>query len=553
MKKRLPFFNVIQMFFTTVFHKKDFSSLPLKLGDPFSYLPSDAVREAYNDFLTHLDSNKELKMELENGKMIGVLVVKNNIGETGYLISFSGQIFGKNEHDGFVPPVFDILTPDSYYRRGEKEISAKSSDIKHLESVLKLESAMVVRNTIVVEAETRLAEYQEFVKEQKAIRDSLRGSATEEEIRKMNNESSSQKNQLKRLKQEVEAAKVAANIPVDNLKKKIEDLKVERENMSRNLQRRIFRDFRFHNTKGEEKNLLDIFSDEVMPPSGAGECAAPRLLEYAYHNDYQPISMAEFWIGESPSGRVRHSGTYYHACRSKCLPIMNFMLEGVDLEANKLDFDYENEEIKTLYRDEDILVISKPSGLLSVRGKECQTSVETWAEKICADYDGPKIVHRLDQDTSGIMIIALNINAYHNLQKQFETHTIQKKYVAMTETIPSIKENTIILPLAPDVANRPMQMVSKEFGLYAETYYKVIAEKGGKAFVDVYPKTGRTHQIRMHLSCKEGANSPILGDRLYGSKSINCRLMLHAEKITFTHPSTNKEMTFVDKAPFFLT
>lgn len=232
---------------------------------------------------------------------------------------------------------------------------------------------------------------------------------------------------------------------------------------------------------------------------------------------------------------------------------MNFMLEDVDLEANKLDFDYENEEIKTLYRDDDILVISKPSGLLSVRGKECQTSVETWAEKICEDYDGPKIVHRLDQDTSGIMIIALNINAYHNLQKQFETHTIQKKYVAMTETIPSTKENTVILPLAPDVANRPMQMVSKEFGLYAETYYKVVAEKDGKALIDVYPKTGRTHQIRMHLSCKEGANSPILGDRLYGSKSINCRLMLHAEKITFTHPSTNKEMTLVDKAPFFLT
>ncbi len=540
------------MFFTTVFHKKSFSSLPLKLGDPFSYLPSDAVREAYNDFLIHLDSDNSLKTELQKGKMIGVLVVKNTDGETGYLVSFSGQIFCKNEYPGFVPPVFDILTPDSYYRSGEREISAKSVEIKQLESVLKLETAMVNKNAVVIEAEKRLAEYQEFMKQQKALRDSLRASASADEIRKMNNESSTQKNQLKRLKQEVEAAKVAANIPVERLKKQIEDLKSEREDQSRNLQRRIFRDFRFHNTKGEEKTLLDIFSDEVMPPSGAGECAAPRLLEYAYRNDYQPISMAEFWYGFSPSGRVRHSGTYYHACRSKCLPIMNFMLEGVDLETNKLDFDYENEEIKTLYRDNDILVISKPSGLLSVRGKECETSVETWAEKICGDYDGPKIVHRLDQDTSGIMIIALNINAYHNLQKQFETHTIQKKYVAMTETIPSKKEGTIILPLAPDVANRPMQMVSKEFGLYAETYYKVVADNDGKALIDVYPRTGRTHQIRMHLSCKEGANSPILGDRLYGSKSTNCRLMLHAEKITFNHPSTDKIMTFEDKAPFFL-
>lgn len=540
------------MFFTTTFHKKQFTSLPDKLEDPFSYLPSDAVREAYNDFLTHLDSNKELKMELEKGKMIGVLVVKNKDGETGYLVSFSGQIFGKNEYDGFVPPVFDILTPDSYYRSGEREVSAKSAEIKQLENVLKLEMTMVSKNPVVVDAEQRVAEYQEFMKQQKALRDSLRASASADEIRKMNNESSTQKNQLKRLKQEVEAAKVAANIPVERLKKQIEDLKSEREDQSRNLQRRIFRDFRFHNTKGEEKTLLDIFSDEVMPPSGAGECAAPRLLEYAYRNDYQPISMAEFWYGFSPSGRVRHSGTYYHACRSKCLPIMNFMLEGVDLETNKLDFDYENEEIKTLYRDNDILVISKPSGLLSVRGKECETSVETWAEKICGDYDGPKIVHRLDQDTSGIMIIAFNINAYHNLQKQFETHTIQKKYVAMTETIPSKKEGTIILPLAPDVANRPMQMVSKEFGLYAETYYKVVADNDGKALIDVYPRTGRTHQIRMHLSCKEGANSPILGDRLYGSKSTNCRLMLHAEKITFNHPSTDKIMTFEDKAPFFL-
>lgn len=540
------------MYFTATFHKKQFSSLPEKLGDPFSYLPSDAVLDAFKDFLTHLDSDDALKTELQKGKMIGVLVVKNSNGEIGYLLSFSGQLFGKNEHPGFVPPVFDILTPDSYYRSGEKEISAIGKEIKNLENVLKLESAMVNKNSVVVECETRLAEYQEFTKQLKILRDSLRPTATAEEIKKMNNESSTQKNQLKRLKQEVEKAKLAANIPVDQLKNQIDNLKKQREEKSRNLQRRIFRDFRFHNTKGDEKTLLDIFSDESMPPTGAGECAAPRLLEYAYRNDYQPISMAEFWIGDSPSGRVRHSGTYYHACRSKCLPIMNFMLEGVDLEKNKLDFDYENEEIKTLYRDDDILVISKPSGLLSVRGKECQTSVETWAENICRDYSGPKIVHRLDQDTSGIMVIALNINAYHNLQKQFENHSIQKKYVALTEKIPSIKEQTIILPLAPDVSNRPMQMVSREYGLYAETYYKVTKEKDGRALIDIYPRTGRTHQIRVHLSCKEGADAPIVGDRLYGSKSVVCRLMLHAEKITFEHPSTKREMTFEDKTPFGL-
>lgn len=540
------------MYFTATFHKKQFSSLPEKLGDPFSYLPSDAVLDAFKDFLTHLDSDDALKTELQKGKMIGVLVVKNSNGEIGYLLSFSGQLFGKNEHPGFVPPVFDILTPDSYYISGEKEISGINKEIKNLEEVLKLESAMVNKNPIVIECETRFAEYQEFTKQQKILRDSLRPTATAEEIQKMNNESSTQKNQLKRLKQEVEKAKLAANIPVDQLKNQIDNLKKQREEKSRNLQRRIFRDFRFHNTKGDEKTLLDIFSDEVMPPSGAGECAAPRLLEYAYRNDYQPISMSEFWIGDSPSGRVRHSGTYYHACRSKCLPIMNFMLEGVDLEKNKLDFDYENEEIKTLYRDDDILVISKPSGLLSVRGKECQTSVETWAESICRDYSGPKIVHRLDQDTSGIMVIALNINAYHHLQKQFENHSIKKKYVALTEKIPSIKEQTIILPLAPDITNRPMQMISREYGLYAETYYKVVNEKERKAMIDVYPRTGRTHQIRVHLSCKEGADAPIVGDRLYGSKSIVCRLMLHAEKITFEHPSTKKEMTFEDKAPFGL-
>lgn len=178
--------------------------------------------------------------------------------------------------------------------------------------------------------------------------------------------------------------------------------------------------------------------------------------------------------------------------------------------------------------------------------------METWAESICRDYSGPKIVHRLDQDTSGIMVIALNINAYHHLQKQFENHSIKKKYVALTEKIPSIKEQTIILPLAPDITNRPMQMISREYGLYAETYYKVVNEKERKAMIDVYPRTGRTHQIRVHLSCKEGADAPIVGDRLYGSKSIVCRLMLHAEKITFEHPSTKKEMTFEDKAPFGL-
>ena len=306
------------------------------------------------------------------------------------------------------------------------------------------------------------------------------------------------------------------------------------------------------NYRGEVKTLCDIFEQTVhkTPPAGAGECAAPKLLQQAYLHHWKPIAMAEFWWGNSPKNEVRHHGYYYPACKGKCEPILRHMLQGLEVEANPMQQEAErsNEKLNIVYEDQWLLIINKPAGMLSVPGKERQTSIYDLARKAYPEADGPMIVHRLDMATSGLLIIAKDKKTHQHLQAQFKNRSIRKKYIALLDGIVPEDEGTIELPLCPNPLDRPRQMVDTQYGKPAITYYQVLERTDKYTRIAFYPHTGRTHQLRVHAAHPSGLHYPIIGDELYGKKDK--RLYLHAESIEFTHPVNGQSMCITKKADF---
>ena len=330
---------------------------------------------------------------------------------------------------------------------------------------------------------------------------------------------------------------------------------------SQRLQRLLFANYNFVNGRGESRNLLDIFKDEkvvspddwfntshikhhtsqILPPSGAGECCAPKLLQYALTHDLEPLSLAEFWVGAPSKTEIRQEGAFYAPCSGKCVPILKHMLEGLQVIGYGLqETGYQKPEV--VYEDEWLIVVNKPAGLLSVPGKSEEPSVESLM--------GAKAVHRLDQDTSGLLVLAKTAEVYKELQAYFQRRDILKRYEAVvkpndgmsaTASLNDENDGIIELPLLPNPYDRPRQMVNVEHGKSAITRY-VIRERrpDGTVLVDFYPLTGRTHQLRVHAAHPEGLNAPIVGDRLYGTAGE--RLMLHAAEISFVHPITKEEM-----------
>ena len=321
---------------------------------------------------------------------------------------------------------------------------------------------------------------------------------------------------------------------------------------------------------------------KMIPPAGSGECCEPKLLQYAFEHGLKPLQMAMFWWGESPKEEIRHHLLFYPACNGKCKPILHWMLPAdvfhssaittsslapssavtaTDKASDKINLansTYIYNKVEILYEDREIAVIHKPEGMLSVPGKDAQQpSIYSWARKQFPDATGPLIVHRLDMATSGLMVIAKTEFAYHRLQEQFTSHQVQKRYVAIVcckdkDMAQRIKDaaKMISLPLMPDYLDRPRQVVNHEHGKEAITEYEVLgSEERNYLRLALYPKTGRTHQLRVHCAHREGLDAPILGDPLYGNVKAD-RLYLHAEAITFKHPLTGKEIYIECKADF---
>ena len=591
------------------FFKKPVSylALPEKFTYPFHYTPHPLCVLAAEEVKEYIASRKEWQEELASGKMFGVLIVQMDNGITnnkenqiGYLAAFSGNLGGKNLHPYFVPPVYDLLQPEGFFKIEEEQISAINIRIRELENSgsyldskekwkIETEQAKAVLNQ--AKAELKMA------KEAREIRRQSSPELSEEEQASLIRESQYQKAEYKRLEKEWKKRLEELETEVRHFDIEIERLKTERKERSAALQRKLFEQFRMLNAQGEVKDLYTIFEQTVqkVPPAGAGECALPKLLQYAYLHQLKPLAMAEFWWGDSPKNEIRHHGYYYPSCKGKCEPILQHMLQGLEVDENPLlNPVHEEEELEIVFEDEWLLVVNKPAGMLSVPGKvENRDSVYHRLKKKYPEATGPMIVHRLDMATSGLLLVAKTKEVHQDLQAQFANRSIKKRYVAVLdgtiiktekETKPIAEKAILIaketvstkktakaertgrtgrieLPLCLNPLDRPRQMVSREHGKEAITEYQIISEseritsKSENTFnesnridelersinesrkytrIIFYPLTGRTHQLRVHAAHPEGLGCPILGDELYGKKAD--RLYLHAEYIEFRHP-----------------
>lgn len=528
--------------------------LPERFTYPFCYTPHPLCVMAAEEVQHYLSKQSDWQEELSQGKMFGVLIVQTEDGSIGYLTAFSGILAGKNIHPYFVPPVYDLLQPQGFFKIEEENISAINRRIRRLEEDKKYIDLRSNLTQTTQSAQDALSIAKIQLKEAKDKRELLRktGQLDAKEEADLIQESQFQKAEYKRLERSWKDKIASLQVEAGNWEKQIQELKAERKVRSAALQQQLFEQFRMLNYRGEAITLCDIFEQTVhkTPPAGAGECAAPKLLQQAYLHHWKPIAMAEFWWGNSPKNEVRHHGYYYPACKGKCEPILRHMLQGLEVEANPMQQEAErgNEKLNIVYEDQWLLIINKPAGMLSVPGKERQTSIYDLARKAYPEAEGPMIVHRLDMATSGLLIIAKDKKTHQHLQAQFKNRSIRKKYIALLDGIVPEDEGTIELPLCPNPLDRPRQMVDTQYGKPAITYYQVLERTDKYTRIAFYPHTGRTHQLRVHAAHPSGLHCSIIGDELYGKKDK--RLYLHAESIEFTHPVNGQSMCITEKADF---
>ena len=559
------------------FFKKSVShiALPEKFTYPFHYTPHPLCVLAAEEVKEYISSRKEWQEELTLGKMFGVLIVqetgkrtrkgkeketgestdKDEEGGIGYLAAFSGNLAGKNLHTYFVPPVYDLLQPQGFFKIEEEHISAINVRIKKTQNDPRYIDLLRQIEKETIQSQQELTEAKEFFKSAKKNREIRRktGIPDAKELAAMIRESQFQKAELKRMEKIWKEKIASLQAEADTFITKIETMKIERKKRSATLQRKLFEQFQILNAHGETKDLCRIFAQTIQkfPPAGAGECAAPKLLQYAYKHQLKPIAMAEFWWGDSPKAEIRHHGHYYPACKGKCEPILQHMLQGLQVEENPMlkRMQVPSQNLEIVYEDPWLSVINKPAGMLSVPGKEDAVSVYSLMREQYPEADGPLTVHRLDMATSGLMLIAKTKRVHQNLQAQFKNRLVRKRYVALLEGIVPKDKGTVDLPLCLNPLDRPRQMVHTEHGKPAITDYQVLERLDGKRTrIAFYPRTGRTHQLRIHAAHPLGLHCPIIGDELYGEKAD--RLYLHAEYLEFTHPITGETVRITKEAEF---
>lgn len=638
---------------------------PQEFTDPFRYAPHPAVRIAAGLVIKQIEDSG-MESDFAEGKMLGVLVCRpsaasirhNSLSNTVisnqdkagacYIAAFSGNVGGHSMIEGFVPPIYDLTNPSGEFKRREAEISVLNA---HIDNILKSDEFISLKHRI-TEAESdrdiELKRMKAAMAESKRHRNELRANCRENPIlADLERQSQHEKAELRRMKLSWEEKISGLRERMSELQNDIDSLRRRRAIMSENLQDWIFRQYIVHNNLGQESSISEIFADKgLIPPGGTGECAAPKLLEYAYRNGLEPLAMGEFWYGKNSETAVRIHGRFYPSCTSKCGPLLCFMLKGIPgfaetrkmtafpTERDSYGDISERSDVKSapvvVFEDEAVIVVEKPDGMPSVPGLDGRTSLMEWlsstdlnhsstekcnfmpgkpengfpstktADFVLEQHENNHIstkmggfvlevhpVHRLDMDTSGIMVFARTTDAAVNLRRQFEEHSVRKTYMARvsgtgsptaeengTETItpkqvwiprpasrgaarfqnssiqtahPIQSEGYIELPLSPDYDERPRQKVDFKQGKPAHTKYEIVREHpDGSADLLLYPHTGRTHQLRVHCSHTLGLARPILGDLLYGGDPAE-RLHLHALSITFTHPSTGEIKTFVSK------
>ena len=573
---------------------------PRQFTYPFCYDVDPLAEAASLELQRYIADADLMSTEKGCGKMFGVLVVEyedeSGALQRGFLAAYSGLLGGRNDWPYFVPPVFDAQQPDGHFKRTEREISAINREIAAIEHDPEYLQSVAQHEQTKKRLQAEVDAFKAEVDAAKARRDARRKSGeslSEEEQAEMIRESQFMKAELRRRRKAME--QVGSTLTTQH-STFLKSLQRKRKQMSDELQRWLFSAYRMLNAKGEERDLIDIFREytHAMPPAGAGDCCAPKLLQYAYLHHLRPVCMAEFWWGESPASEIRHHLHYYPACRSKCLPILTHMLKGLDVAPNPLAQKRHTAEPRVLYADEYIMVVDKPAGMLSVPGKaesvrsEFSDSANISVEEYFANNSKLKIqnskflkaAHRLDMDTSGLLVLARTEEAYVELQRQFASRETVKRYEAVLSGVPTQNSKlktqnsstqpsgcleAISLPLIADINDRPRQRVDMEHGKPALTLYNIVEVRAvdantavayttkkvdkGRTLVHLYPKTGRTHQLRVHCAHPLGLACPILGDPLYGTERAD-RMYLHAAELTFRHPITGEPMHFLSPSGF---
>jgi len=569
--------------------------LPQKFTFPFYYQPHPlallAVKELQNVLEQQTAWQHDFGLTADNtaasGKMFGVLIVQNREGEIGYLSAFSGKLADQSMVEPFVPPVFDPFAKDSFFMAGQCEINQLNDTLDTLQTTREILSLWQILASLFEDTEQHVSAHRDLIiegrKRRKAQREEAKTAVAntavvntavantavaknrenEHTLQQLNDllskESIKEKNQLIALKLHWQKKTDAVQQQLTPLTDEIDQLKQRRKTLSNALQKKLFTHYRFLNRAGEEKTLTDIFDQlpQRTPPAGAGDCAAPKLLQYAFNQRLTPIAMAEFWWGAAPKSAIRQHKNFYAACQGKCQPILGHMLNGLDIEDNPLLINpAKGKSLDIVYQDLALLIINKPSEFLSVPGKNIKDSVYARIKTQFPQATGPLIVHRLDMSTSGLMVIALTKTAHKNLQQQFIARGVEKRYVALIEGDLTADTGIINLPLRVDLNDRPRQLVCYDYGKNAETSWQVVGRTQSRhqgqtakfTRVHLYPKTGRTHQLRMHCAHIDGLNMPIVGDDLYGNKGK--RLHLHAAYLAFLHPLSKEKMAFSAAEPF---
>lgn len=541
--------------------------LPEKFTFPFYYQPHQLAQIACDELQQKLEYFHPLESE-RSGRMYGVLVVKDQQNNVGYLSALSGNNndTGCIETHGiaFVPSIFEGFDDDSEYHRKHQIVNRLNIEIAEAEQATTYIAMQQLAMSEQQASEFQITYLQKKLVENRRKRKEKRnrlsqatatGEVSDAQAKQisiqLSRESVLDKKNLVALKAYWQTRTQKVNEQLKASNQQIAQLKKTRSKLSAKLQSMLFDQYHLLNISGATKSLPSIFEDSIThkPPTGAGDCAAPKLLQYAFKQKLTPICMAEFWWGNQPSSEIRKHGHFYPACQGKCQPILGHMLEGINVDDNPLLINpAAKKQLEVIHQDEHFVVINKPAGMLSVPGKTIQDSAYSRVKAIFPEATGKLVLHRLDMATSGLLVMALSARAHKHLQKQFINKVIQKRYIAIVDGLVEKQEGEINLPLILDINDRPRQMVCAEHGKNAKTKWQIIDQKSGKTRLFLYPITGRTHQLRVHCSHPDGLNMPIIGDSLYGTKAN--RLQLHAQQLSFLHPITQQRLTFEAEPDF---
>ncbi|MEY8216467.1 MAG: RluA family pseudouridine synthase [Colwellia sp.] len=532
-------------------------SLPRKFTYPFCYQAHPLALTASEELQQKLKNFHPVESE-QQGRMYGVLIVKDTQGKLGYLAALSGNANESSAAEGcainFVPAIHQAYNQSEFEKKQQIEINGINNTITQLAANPDIGKLTVLLETEVAKSDHEIQCLQQQMRENKKARKEKRAwlstaGLPEDEYRDisiaLSRASVTDKKALQVLKLHHQTSISLTSDNLQQLIDEIESLKKIRKKRSVKLQKHFFKQYQMLNSKGERKDLTELFAETILqkPPAGSGDCAAPKLLQYAFKNKLTPLCMAEFWWGKQPKSEIRKHKHFYPACQGKCQPILGHMLAGMEVDKNPLlDNPAQDKVLEIIFQDEHVVVVNKPAGLLSVPGKSIKDSVYSRIKAQFPQATGSLIVHRLDMATSGLLMLALNERAHKHLQQQFMNKEVNKRYVATIEGKLAKTSGEICLPLRGDFDDRPKQMVCHQHGKYAETHWQLIEERDNTSKLFLYPITGRTHQLRMHCAHPDGLNIPIIGDGLYGNSAD--RLNLHAQRLSFSHPVTKEQLTF---------